>query len=787
MASEVGVLDIAPENVVHKDRLQPGRMFLVDTEQGRIVDDDELKERCRAPPAVPAVARTRTSMRLDDLPAAQRAAAGVRRPTRCSTRQQAFGYTIEDLRLLMAPMALNGEEAVGSMGTDTPLAVLSDQPQLLFNYFKQLFAQVTNPPIDPIREELVMSLRDDASAPSRTCSRRRRSTASSSSSKSPVPRPTRSCAQIKDARRRGTLRAITLPTLFRGRTARRRAARRRSTSCAASAERDRRRLQHPRALRPRHDEQHGADPEPARDRRRAPPPDPRRHAHAVRPRRRVGRAARGAALLPAARLRRRRGESVPRVRDAARHGAPRASCKASTRDEAVENYMKAVDKGVLKVMTKMGISTLQSYRGAQIFEAIGLNREVIDRYFTWTASRIEGVGLDVIAAECAARHHHAYGSRRRSTATSIPAASTSGGGAASTTCTTPNRSPRCSTRCARAATRLFKKYTAARQRREPPALHDPRAARRSSRATPIPLDEVEPASEIVKRFKTGAMSLGSISREAHENLAIAMNRIGGKSNTGEGGEDPVRYQPRRRTATRAAARSSRSRRAASASPATTWSTPTSCRSRWRRARSPARAASSPATRSTSTSRSIRYSTPGVGLISPPPHHDIYSIEDLAQLIHDLKNANDRARISVKLVAEVGVGTVAAGVSKAKADVVLISGDSGGTGASPLTSIKHAGIPWELGLAETQQMLVAERPARPHPRRDRRPAEDRPRRRGRGAARRRGVRLRVVGAGRVGLHHDARLPPEHLPGRHRDAGPASCARSSRASPSTSSTS
>jgi glutamate synthase domain-containing protein 2 len=377
--------------------------------------------------------------------------------------------------------------------------------------------------------------------------------------------------------------------------------------------------------------------------------------------------------------------------------------KGVTEDEALEHYIKAANKGLLKVMTKMGISTLQSYRGAQIFEAVGLNRELIDRYFSWTASRIEGIGLDVIAQECAQRHHLAY-----EVSPALDGELDAGGQyqwrrRGEYHMYNPMTVAKLQHAVRSGNYKQYKEY--ARLANETDRkLCTIRGLLRFKPSTPIAIDEVEPASEIVKRFKTGAMSLGSISREAHENLAIAMNRLGGKSNTGEGGEDPVRYLPDANGDLR---RSAIKQVASGRFGVTSHYLVNSDELQIKMAQGakPGEGGQLPGHKVDEYIAKIRYSTPGVGLISPPPHHDIYSIEDLAQLIHDLKNANNQARISVKLVAEVGVGTVAAGVSKAKADVVLISGDSGGTGASPLTSVKHAGAPWELGLAETQQVLV----------------------------------------------------------------------------------
>ena len=698
MASEVGVLDIPPENVLHKDRLQPGRMFLVDTEQGRIVGDDELKEGMAARRPYRKWLDANLT-RLAELPAPE-SVPPDHEPQSILTRQQAFGYTIEDLRLLMTPMALNAQEAVGSMGTDTPLACLSDRPQLLFNYFKQLFAQVTNPPIDPIREELVMSL-ETTIGPEQNLFEETPLHCRQLHLKSPTL-SNEQLAQIK-VLDDGHLRTITLPILFP----------KRSGGAGLRAALDDLCARASQAVANGYtilvlsdrgvDDGHVSIPSLLAT--------AAVHHHLIREgtRMRCGLVVESGEPREIQHFCLLLGYGAGAVNpylayETLRDMVAEGILKDVDADAAVRNYMKAVDKGVLKVMTKMGISTLQSYRGAQIFEAIGLNSEVVERYFTWTASRIEGVGLDVIAREAELRHDHAY----------VVSPSLDGdlevGGQyqwrrrGEHHAYNPNTVAKLQHAVRAASYKMFKEYSAA-VNDESRRLCTIRGLLRFKPRKSIPLDEVEPATEIVKRFKTGAMSLGSISREAHENLAIAMNRIGGKSNTGEGGEDPVRYVPDPNGDLRRSA----IKQVASGRFGVTSYYLVNCdelQIKMAQGAKPGEGGQLPGHKVDQYIAKIRYSTPGVGLISPPPHHDIYSIEDLAQLIHDLKNSNNRARISVKLVAEVGVGTVAAGVSKAKADVVLISGDSGGTGASPLTSIKHAGIPWELGLAETQQVLVA---------------------------------------------------------------------------------
>jgi len=698
MASEVGVLSIAPDNIEHKDRLQPGRMFLVDTEQGRIVGDDEIKETMASRRPYRAWLDTHL-VPLEALAPADSVPPAYM-PETLLARQQAFGYTIEDLRLLMAPMALNGQEAVGSMGTDTPLAVLSDRPQLLFNYFKQLFAQVTNPPIDPIREELVMSVKTTLGAEGNLFDESPEQCAQLEL-ESPIL-TNEQLAQIKRLDN-GHLRTVTLPALFHAGMGGEGLEAALDELCERAAD----------AV------DQGYTILVLSDRgvneRKVPIPSllatAAVHHHLIR----TGKRMRCGLVVESGEPREIQhfclligygaGAVNPYLAfETLRDMIAEEVLPGIEPDAALENYRKAIDKGLLKVASKMGISTLQSYRGAQIFEAIGLSRAVIDRYFTGTASRIEGIGLDVIAEEAQRRHDYAYKVspaldgdldvggqyqwRRRgehhmfnpATIAKLQHAVRSGSYA------------------------LFKEY-AALCNDESRRLCTIRGLLNFRPGTPVPLDEVEPASEIVKRFKTGAMSLGSISREAHETLAIAMNRLGGKSNTGEGGEDPVRYAPDPNGDSR---RSAIKQVASGRFGVTSFYLVNADELQIKMAQGakPGEGGQLPGHKVDEYIAKIRHSTPGVGLISPPPHHDIYSIEDLAQLIHDLKNANNQARISVKLVAEVGVGTVAAGVSKAKADLVLISGDAGGTGASPLTSIKHAGIPWELGLAETQQILVA---------------------------------------------------------------------------------
>jgi glutamate synthase (NADPH) large chain len=697
MASEVGVLDIPPDRVEAKGRLQPGRMFLVDTSLGRIVRDEEIKEGMAArQPYGEWLAQNVTP--LGSLPQAQSVPPAFD-AAMLYEQQRAFGYTLEDLRFLMAPMAINGQEAVGSMGTDTPPAVLSDRPQLLFAYFKQLFAQVTNPAIDPLREELVMSLvaplGEEQNLFDETPLHCRQLEL-----KGPVL-TNEELARLKEVDRPG-LRSAVVSTLYdpNGGEDGLEAAlddlcKKASAAIASGATililSDR-----------------GVDEE------RAPIPSllatAAVHHHLIR----EGTRTKCGLVVESGEPR-----EVHHFACLAGYGAGAVNpylayetvakmaaenvFKGVTPEMAAEHYVKAVHKGLMKVMSKMGISTLHSYRGAQIFEAVGLSHALVDKYFTWTASQIEGIGLDVVAKETAARHSSAY-----RMAENLDGELDAGGQyqwrrRGEVHRYNPDSIAKLQHACRSGSYKQFKEYSRI-VNDQSERLATLRGLLKFKPGFPIPLAEVEPAAEIVKRFKTGAMSLGSISREAHENLAIAMNRIGGKSNTGEGGEDPVRYTPdpngdRRRSAIK---------QVASGRFGVTIDylvNADELQIKISQGAKPGEGGQLPGHKVDEYIGKIRHSTPGVGLISPPPHHDIYSIEDIAQLIHDLKNANRQARVSVKLVSEIGVGTVAAGVCKAKADVVLISGYEGGTGAAPLTSIKHAGTPWELGLAETQQVLV----------------------------------------------------------------------------------
>jgi len=700
MASEVGVLDIPPEMVLHKGRLQPGRMFLVDMEQGRIIADEELKQQIATEhPYAEWLSDNLVS--LEDLPPGPR----VHEPDHETVRlrQREFGYTTEDLRILMAPMAKEGNEAIGSMGNDAALAVLSDKPQLLYNYFKQLFAQVTNPPVDGIREELIMSMETTIGAEYNLLEPTPRS-ARQIKLKSPILKNDEldKLRQL-DGKGPGNFKSETLPILFPVHEGAKGLEKAMTALCRHAS----------RMVASGHDFIILSD----RGHTRTMAPIPALlavagvHHHLIREgtRTKVGlvlesgepREVHHFALL----IGYGAGAVNPYLAfetldDMIRQG----ELVGIDHAKAVNNYVKAVGKGVMKVMTKMGISTAQSYCGAQIFEAIGLSKEVVDKYFSWTASRISGVGLDVIAAEVKARHDRAFPERPLNGHVLDVGGHYQWRKDGEYHLFNPETVHKLQYAVRSGNYKVFQEYSAlvnnqAKRLCTLRGLFELKFADQ-----PIPIEEVEPVESIMKRFKSGAMSYGSISKEAHETLAIAMNRIGGKSNTGEGGEDPARYvlDPN------GDSRNSAIKQVASARFGVTSEYLVNAKElqiKMAQGAKPGEGGQLPGSKVYPWIAKVRHSTPGVGLISPPPHHDIYSIEDLAELIHDLKNANHHARISVKLVAEVGVGTVAAGVSKAHADVVLISGHDGGTGASPQTSIKHAGAPWELGLAETHQTLL----------------------------------------------------------------------------------
>jgi glutamate synthase domain-containing protein 2/glutamate synthase domain-containing protein 1/glutamate synthase domain-containing protein 3 len=697
MASEVGVLDIPADRVVRKDRLRPGKMLLIDTGQGRIVSDEEIKRSLAAQRPYGEWIRQHL-VDIDDLPSAS-----AERPDHQTVlrRQLAFGYTHEDLRLLLTPMASAAEEPIGSMGTDTALAVLSDRPRLLYDYFSQLFAQVTNPPLDAIREELVTSMASTI-GPERNLLDSEPEACRQIKIEYPIIHNDH-VAKLRHLPTGSPFRSTTLPLLY-------------------NPDEDGPGLERAMAELCRKASQAVAAgygililSDRGVDATHAPIPSLLAtagvHHHLVREGTRTkcgllietgdAREVHHVALL----LGYGAGAVNPYLAFESVHDLIRQGLLTGVdHDEAVVRYIKALNKGVLKVMSKMGISTLQSYCGAQIFEAVGLAREFVDTYFTSTASRIGGVGLPTISEEVRQRHARAFGKRPAG-----PVELDSGGEYqwrrdGEVHLFNPETVFKLQHATRTGQYRIFKDYT---------RLVDDQSQRRATlrglfrlkpAGPPVSLEEVEPVEAILPRFSTGAMSFGSISQEAHETLAIAMNRMGAKSNTGEGGEDPARYVPDA---------NGDSRRSAIKQVASGRFGVTSeylvnaddLQIKMAQGAKPGEGGQLPGHKVYPWIAKVRYSTPGVGLISPPPHHDIYSIEDLAQLIFDLKNANPTARVHVKLVAETGVGTVAAGVSKAHADVVLISGHDGGTGASPLTSLKHAGVPWELGLAETQQVLL----------------------------------------------------------------------------------
>jgi len=698
LASEAGVLEVPAEDVRKKGRLQPGRVFLVDTVQKRIISDAEIKNQLAARQPYSAWLQQQ-QVTLDQLPEPSRII-----PTNHETilrRQRAYGYSEEDLKVLLAPMGAKGEEPIGSMGTDVPLACLSDRPQPLFNYFKQLFAQVTNPPIDPIREELVMSLisyigteRNILNEAPENCHTLK------------LPHPILTNRDLEKLRRvsSGDLLATTLPALFRvedGEAGLRRSLEDMSARAAHAIHSGYTLL----ILSDR-----GVDPTYA--------PIPSLLAMAAVHNRLVREKTRTQVALII-----ESGEprevmhfalligygasainpylAIETLHDLKLRGLLPENVSA---EQAEKNFIKAINKGLLKTFSKMGISTLQSYRGAQVFEAVGLNQTLVQSYFPGTASRIEGVGLDVLAREAQLKHAYAFQPLTESETDLVVGGQYQYREGGEYHLLNPLTIGKLQQAVRQNNPATFQEYTDLidEQSRNLCTLRGLLKLKYADK--PVPLDKVEPAKEIVKRFTTGAMSFGSISKEAHETLAIAMNRIGGMSNTGEGGEDEARFQ---RDANGDLRRSAVKQVASGRFGVTTnyLVNADELQIKMAQGAKPGEGGQLPGHKVDEIIAKVRHSIPGVGLISPPPHHDIYSIEDLAQLIYDLKNVNPQARIAVKLVAEVGVGTVAAGVSKAHADVVLISGDTGGTGASPLSSIKHSGVPWELGLAETQQVLL----------------------------------------------------------------------------------
>ena len=708
MASETGVLDIPPAQIKQRGRLQPGRMFLVSLEEGRIIGDTELKENLsRRQPYGQWLRENKVA--LADLPAAP--AAARPEPAQLTRQQRVFGYTLEELRMLTTPMAVSGYEAVGSMGNDAPLAVLSEQNQLLFNYFKQLFAQVTNPPLDAIREELVTSLEAFIG-----CERNLFAETPEHCRQLRLHSPLLTSGELEQIRRldRNGIRAITLPALFNAPAA---------GSGDGTGDGD-------SSLKAALDELCARASQAIADgysiiilsdrgitADQAPIPSllatAAVHHHLIREgsRTKVGLVVESGEPREVHHFCLLLGYGAGAVNpylalDTVQDLAERGELNGTNPDYAVKNYIKANEKGLLKVMSKMGISTVQSYRGAQIFEAVGLNQDLIDQYFTWTPSRVAGIGLAAVAAEQLQRHRFAFPPQPIAAELDLAP-----GGAyqwrrhGEVHQWNPDTIAKLQYATRANSWASYQQFSQGvnDQSRELATLRG--LLQFKTDRPPISIEEVEPAQEIVKRFATGAASFGSISKEAHETMAIAMNRIGARSNTGEGGEDYHRY-------TRDDNGDSRNSAIKQVASGRFGVTPnylinaTDLQIKMAQGSKPGEGGQLPGHKVDEIIGWVRHTTPGVELISPPPHHDIYSIEDLAQLIHDLKNINPAARIHVKLVAEVGVGTIAAGVSKGHGDVVLISGHDGGTGASPESSIKHAGLPWELGLAETQQVLVA---------------------------------------------------------------------------------
>lgn len=705
LSSEVGVLDIPAENVLYKDRLRPGRMLLVDTKEGRIISDDEVKA---------SIARENPyrswldehMIKLDELP--QVSQTQIPQDTKTSSdrhesitrRQMAFGYTYEDLRKVLEPMAMSGEEGLVSMGYDAPLAVLSEQPQRLYNYFKQMFAQVTNPPIDAIREELVTSTattigseRNLLKPEPASCRHIRLETPIMSNE---------DFTKIKFVNREG-FKVVTLPTLFSASEGAEGLRQALDTLCQAAD----------RAISDENNILILSDRGVSADRAAIPAllAVSCLHHHLIR----KGTRTKVSILLESGEPREVHhfalllGYGVSAVNpylafESLADMIEQRLLQGVTYEKAVYNYIKAATKGVVKTLSKMGISTIQSYRGAQIFEAVGLEQSFVDRYFTWTPSRIGGIGLAEVAVETLSHHERAFHSKDADDQVldSIGEYQWRSGGEEHLF--NPQTVHLLQQAVRTGDYNLYKQFSALVQGESQKYMTLRSLLDLKPVGPAVPLEEVESAASIMRRFKTGAMSFGSISKEAHETIAIAMNRIGGKSNTGEGGEDPARFSPDANGDLR---RSAIKQVASGRFGVTSHYLVNADEIQIKMAQGakPGEGGQLPGNKVYPWVAEVRGSTPGVGLISPPPHHDIYSIEDLAELIFDLKNANPRARINVKLVSEAGVGTIAAGVAKGRADVILVSGYDGGTGASPQSSIRHAGLPWELGLAETHQTLM----------------------------------------------------------------------------------
>ncbi|MCG5053505.1 MAG: glutamate synthase large subunit [Myxococcales bacterium] len=701
MASEAGVIPaIKPEEVVQKGRIQPGRMFLVDTKEHRIIPDEEIKQKYAfekpygqwlednlvslpaLPPGAPAIEPDHETVEM---------------------RQEVFGYTTESLKLLQ-PMAEIAAEAMGSMGTDTPLAVLSNKPRPLYDYFKQLFAQVTNPPVDAIREEIIMDIGTSIGA-ERNLFDPQPSSARQIELDSAIllNRELETLRALDGSKTSRGFKSATLSMVYTVAGGGKGLERALEALC----------LEAEKAVVDGHDIIILSDRK--HDETRAPIPALLAvgavHHHLLR----KGTRTRTSLVVESGEPREVHhfclligyGASAinPYLAFESMHDMARVGRLKTDPAKAEKNFVKAVNKGVTKVLSKMGISTVQSYHGAQVFEAIGLSSDLIEKYFAGTASRVGGIGIDVVAEEVRRRHERAFVPGRKVVRLGLaPGGEYQWRKDGEYHLTNPQTIHKLQYAVRTGNYQAYKEYAGMINDQSRTLCTLRGLMKFRSHRKPVPLDEVDSVETILKRFKTGAMSYGSISKEAHEALAVAMNRIGGRSNTGEGGEDPERYKPLPNgDSKRSAIKQVASGRFGVTSAYLVNSD--EIQIKMAQGAKPGEGGQLPGTKVYPWIAKVRHSTPGVGLISPPPHHDIYSIEDLAQLIHDLKCANNRARISVKLVAEVGVGTVAAGVAKAKADVVLVSGFDGGTGASPLTSIKHAGVPWELGLAETHQTLV----------------------------------------------------------------------------------
>jgi glutamate synthase (NADPH/NADH) large chain len=699
MASETGVLPIDPKLIKEKGRLQPGKMFVVDLEEGRIISDEEIKQKiCSQKPFGEWL--NKYKIRLEELPEPRVMFTHLEHD-QIFKYQQAFGYSTEDLELILAPMALTGKEPIGSMGTDVPLAVLSDQPQHLSSYFKQLFAQVTNPPIDPIREKLVMSLATFVGNNGNLLTEEPLACHTVA-----LKHPVLSNRELEKIRSMdtGIFQAHTLQSYFRadGKPGSLQKGIDRLCKYAAEAVEDGFEvlILSDRAI----DSEHAAIPSLLAT--------SAVHHHLIKKglRGQVGLVIEAgdvwevhhfACLIAFGATAINPYLALSTIRDMKLSGKMETDLDTY---EIKKNYKKAINGGLLKVFSKMGISTLQSYQGAQIFEILGINKSVIDRYFTGATSRIEGMGLDEIAKEILIKHFFAFNKKN------IPFERLTVGGLykwrrkGEVHLFNPQTIHLLQYSTRMNDYNIFKKYSKAVNSQSEKAVTLRSLFQFKKNRPSISIDEVEPAENIYKRFATGAMSFGSISWEAHTTLAIAMNRLGGKSNTGEGGEDERRFE---KLPNGDSMRSAIKQVASARFGVTSWylNEADELQIKMAQGAKPGEGGQLPGYKVDEWIGKVRHATPGVGLISPPPHHDIYSIEDLAQLIFDLKNANRKARINVKLVSKAGVGTIAAGVAKAKADVILISGHDGGTGASPMSSIKHAGLPWELGLAETHQTLV----------------------------------------------------------------------------------